>query len=102
MRDKTLQERLRYAGAINDDADCFWVDSDLLREAADLIDRLTAAPSEDAVELVAEADAIKALVEAANSAPHHDECDLFVLGTECSCYKRRIDAALRPFLKEGE
>ena len=47
-------------------------------------------------------DAIKALVEAANSAPHHDECDLFVLGTECSCYKRRIDAALRPFLKEGE
>ena len=55
MRDKTLQERLRYAGAINDDADCFWVDSDLLREAADLIDRLTAAPSEDAVELVAEA-----------------------------------------------
>ncbi len=49
-----------------------------------------------------EPDAIKALVEAANSAPHHDECDLFVLGTECSCYNRRIDAALRPFLKGGE
>ncbi len=53
MSDKTIQERLRYAGAINDDADCFWVDSDLLREAADLIDRLTAAPSEDVVERVA-------------------------------------------------
>ena len=55
MSDKTIQERLRYAGAINDDADCFWVDSDLLREAADLIDRLTAPAREDQVERVADA-----------------------------------------------
>ena len=46
--------------------------------------------------------AVKALVEAAKVTPHHDECDLFVLGTACSCYKQKIDAALRPFLKEGE
>lgn len=47
-------------------------------------------------------DAAKALVEAAKVTPHHDECDLFVLGTACSCYKQNLDAALRPFLKEGE
>ena len=46
--------------------------------------------------------AVKALVEAAKAIPHHDECDLFVLGTECSCYKQKLDTALRPFLKGGE
>ena len=53
MSEKTIQERLREA--FNSEWNVSYASSDLLREAADLIDRLTAAPSEDVVERVARA-----------------------------------------------